>query len=99
MADRSPRNVSLPPIAVLAAAALAVLKLTHGISWSWWWVLSPLWAMAAIVLLIFAGILVTAAIDNWVNRTDRADAPASSPRRRRFLRAGSAKRLPPQSGI
>ncbi len=34
--------------------ALAVLfiglKLTHYISWSWWWVLSPLWGGLALVL-------------------------------------------------
>jgi hypothetical protein len=98
MVGRSFPSVSLPNIAVLVAAVLAVLKLTHSISWSWWWVLSPLWVMVAIVLLIFAGILVTAAIDIWVSRTDPADALASSPRRCRFLRADSAKRSPPQSG-
>jgi len=73
MAGRSYRNVSLPTIAVLVAAVFAALKLTNRISWSWWWVLSPLWAMVAIVLLIFAGILVTAAIDIWVSRKDRPD--------------------------
>ena len=36
-----------------------VLKLTHLISWSWWWVLSPLWIAFAlvIVLLIIGGFL------------------------------------------
>jgi len=29
------------------------LKLTGYISWSWWWVLSPLWIPLAIVLVIF----------------------------------------------
>ena len=29
-----------------------VLKLTHNIDWSWWWVLSPLWISAGIGLLI-----------------------------------------------
>jgi hypothetical protein len=35
------------------------LKLTHYISWSWWWVLSPLWigfAVGAVILVVF-GIL------------------------------------------
>lgn len=27
------------------------LKLTHFINWSWWWVLSPIWITAAIVLV------------------------------------------------
>ncbi len=29
-----------------------VLKLTHVIGWSWWWVLSPLWISAAIAVII-----------------------------------------------
>ena len=28
-----------------------VLKLTHNIDWSWWWVLSPLWVPIAMVIL------------------------------------------------
>jgi hypothetical protein len=32
-----------------------VLKLTHVIAWSWWWVLSPLWIGA---LLSLAGLLL-----------------------------------------
>ena len=33
-----------------------VLKLTHVIDWSWWWVLSPIWIVA---ILAFAyGFLV-----------------------------------------
>jgi hypothetical protein len=34
-----------------------VLKLTGVITWSWWWVLSPLWLtaiMAVIMLILFA---------------------------------------------
>lgn len=36
-----------------------VLKLTHNINWSWWWVTSPLWIPIALVLaiLIVVGIL------------------------------------------
>jgi len=30
-----------------------VLKLTHTIDWSWWWVTSPLWIGGAIVLVTF----------------------------------------------
>ena len=33
-----------------------VLKLVGVIDWSWWWVLSPFWIFAALVLLIFAAI-------------------------------------------
>ena len=30
-----------------------VLKLTGTIAWSWWWVLSPLWLPALILLIAF----------------------------------------------
>ena len=35
-----------------------VLKLTKVITWSWWWVLSPLWIVAAvwIALILFVAI-------------------------------------------
>lgn len=35
------------------------LKLTGYINWSWWWVLSPLWISAALVILI---VLVVVAV-------------------------------------
>jgi hypothetical protein len=37
-----------------------VLKLTHIIDWSWWWVTSPLWIPVAIVVAFFilVGIIV-----------------------------------------
>jgi hypothetical protein len=31
------------------------LKLTGHITWSWWWVLSPLWISGIIALLFLAG--------------------------------------------
>lgn len=31
---------------------LLVLKLTHYIDWSWWWITAPLWGGVALVLLI-----------------------------------------------
>lgn len=37
----------------LLTVAFIVLKLTGYITWSWWWVLSPIWIPAAIVLSIF----------------------------------------------
>lgn len=30
------------------------LKLTNYIDWSWWWVLSPLWIAAGVVMLLIA---------------------------------------------
>ncbi|WP_406042726.1 hypothetical protein [Succinimonas sp.] len=43
-------------LAGLLLVAFIVLKLTHVISWSWWWVLSPAWiplAIAAICLIVY----------------------------------------------
>tara|TARA_Y100000034_G_C6796409_1_gene356983 strand:+ start:419 stop:625 length:207 start_codon:yes stop_codon:yes gene_type:complete len=39
---------------------LITLKLTNNISWSWWWVLSPLWislGFACILLSVFGVML------------------------------------------
>jgi FtsH-binding integral membrane protein len=35
-----------------------VLKLTHVIDWSWWWVTAPLWVPACICILIFIGWVI-----------------------------------------
>lgn len=34
--------------------ALLVLKLTNVIDWSWWWITAPLWAPAALGIVIAA---------------------------------------------
>lgn len=38
----------------LLAIAFIVLKLTNVITWSWWWVLSPIWLPFAIGLFVIA---------------------------------------------
>lgn len=48
--ESSNGNISLP---VLLTIVFIVLKLIGKISWSWWWVLSPLWIFVAIALLFF----------------------------------------------
>lgn len=48
--ESSNGNISFP---VLLTIVFIVLKLIGKISWSWWWVLSPLWIFAAIALLFF----------------------------------------------
>lgn len=35
----------------LLQVAFIVLKLTHVIDWSWWWVLAPTWVTIAIALI------------------------------------------------
>ncbi len=36
----------------MAFLVLLVLKLTHTIDWSWWWITLPLWGGLAFLLLI-----------------------------------------------
>lgn len=42
----------------LLSIAFIVLKLTGVISWSWWWVLLPLWGPLALVAVMFVLILL-----------------------------------------
>lgn len=46
----------------LLLVAFIVLKLTHVIEWSWWWVLAPAWGPLAIYILILAAVFVIEAI-------------------------------------
>lgn len=41
-----------------------VLKLTHNIDWSWWWVTVPLWG-SFVIFLIVMGII--GAIALWIS--------------------------------
>jgi len=44
----------------LLAIVFITLKLMGYITWSWWWVLAPLWAPLAVVLVIFLIIVIFA---------------------------------------
>lgn len=46
--EQRPSGVGFPG---LLQVAFIVLKLTHVIDWSWWWVLSPIWITIAILLI------------------------------------------------
>jgi hypothetical protein len=48
MSDTKNTGMSLTGILLIV---FLVLKLTHNIDWSWWWVLSPLWIPIAMVIL------------------------------------------------
>ena len=45
----------------LLALAFIVLKLTGVISWSWWWVLAPIWIPLAFCLVVIVYFIVCAA--------------------------------------
>ena len=42
----------------LLTIAFIVLKLTKVITWSWWWVLSPLWIPAGIAFVVIIVLLI-----------------------------------------
>jgi hypothetical protein len=45
----------------LLTIAFIVLKLTHYINWSWWWILSPIWiteVLATLVILLLVAVAV-----------------------------------------
>jgi len=44
----------------LLTIVFIVLKLTDVIDWSWWWVLSPMWISALILVLVLIGVVVYA---------------------------------------
>ncbi len=46
----------------LLGVAFVVLKLTHVINWSWWWVTAPFWGGFALVVGIGAFVLIAAVI-------------------------------------
>jgi hypothetical protein len=52
-----------------------VLKLTHVINWSWWWITAPLWG--GLVLLVAIGLIVLAVI-GIIKVVKRAKAGSSS---------------------
>jgi hypothetical protein len=45
--------------ASLLTIAFIVLKLTGVIAWSWWWVLSPLWISAGLVIVVFVVVVLS----------------------------------------
>ena len=47
--------------ATLLTIAFIVLKLCGVISWSWWWVLSPVWIVTALGILIVIIVMIVQA--------------------------------------
>ena len=41
-----------------------VLKLCNVIDWSWWWVTSPLWISAGLIILLFIGLFIYYSIED-----------------------------------
>lgn len=66
----------------LLAIAFIVLKLTGVITWSWWWVLAPLW----IPFLIVLGIVILALTGFFIKGF--VDGMNQNKRKRKRLRDG-----------
>ena len=69
--EHNSSGVGLPMIIFIV---FLILKLTHTIEWSWWWVTSPLWISAglAVILFIIVVIMICAggrAMKKWLNKT------------------------------
>lgn len=48
----------------LLTVAFIVLKLCGVITWSWWWVLAPIWAPAVSIILVSLIVVIIAALRN-----------------------------------
>jgi len=48
----------------LLTIVFIVLKLTHNIDWSWWWVLSPTWIAIGVVIVALIIALIVALISS-----------------------------------
>lgn len=51
MSDKTKISVQIGSFPTLLTIAFIVLKLCNVITWSWWWVLAPIWIPVAIVAL------------------------------------------------
>ncbi|GAP57945.1 hypothetical protein AHiyo1_09070 [Arthrobacter sp. Hiyo1] len=58
----SSSNDVIGSTSIVLTIVFIVLKLTHVINWSWWWVLSPLWIGAGIAVLTIIVVLVVVVI-------------------------------------
>jgi len=46
----------------LLTIVFIVLKLTHNIDWSWWWVISPIWISISLGIFFMALFVIIAAL-------------------------------------
>ena len=58
MSDKKEVTVKTISFSSLLLLAFIVLKLCNVITWSWWWVLSPLWIPIAVSVVIGGIILL-----------------------------------------
>ena len=61
MSNKTKRNSGLGIVSILTLIFI-ILKITNKISWSWIWVLSPIWITFIFAIIIFAIILIVGRI-------------------------------------
>ena len=54
------------PIASILTIVFVVLKLTNHITWSWWWVVSPIWIPLGLIAILFVIIFIFLFIKSMV---------------------------------
>ena len=57
--------------ASLLTLAFIILKLCNVITWSWWWVLSPIWISIGLVVVIFIVAMVVLIIKDRCDTRNR----------------------------
>ena len=62
MSQKTNSNIFRDGFVSLLLLLFITLKLTGHIDWSWWWVLSPIWGTALLVVVILFGYV---AIKKW----------------------------------
>jgi len=61
MKKKSKRNSGMGIVSILTIIFI-VLKITNKITWSWIWVLSPIWITFILVVIIFSIVLIVGRI-------------------------------------
>lgn len=60
--DREKNYTASTSICTVLLIIFITLKLCNLITWSWLWVLAPLWIPVALVLVIYFGFLIVAVV-------------------------------------
>lgn len=58
MSDKNNNTSSSLGIGTILFIVFLVLKLCNVITWSWWWVTSPLWISAILYVLLWVGVFI-----------------------------------------
>ena len=66
MSDRNTTSTTGISFVGILFVAFLVLKLTHVIDWSWWWVTAPLWGGLAVgIVFVVIFISLSIILDLW----------------------------------